>query len=249
MSLPLLATHLSGPLDRLNATLSLLQPLDRYRAPSAGPLLATHEKVLRTHKLRLLKAQLGEHFLETLLSVSLLFFLHFSAKPAFKSPKLALKWAKLALKRPNWHLKKNKRKQRDRNRHFRAETGTQERGLGELSLESSYQHIRVLPCPSFPCFFGIPCSFFLSLRGCLVFLTVFPFFSRDFRGSVGIKNPCFFGGFPCLFSKKKARKGRTGLWLRRDGLKAKAQVRSVASCLRASLTKSGAASERSRSRT
>ena len=30
-------THcpLSGPLDRLNAILSLLQPLDRYRAPSA----------------------------------------------------------------------------------------------------------------------------------------------------------------------------------------------------------------------
>ena len=26
---------LSGPLDRLNAILSLLQPLDRYRAPSA----------------------------------------------------------------------------------------------------------------------------------------------------------------------------------------------------------------------
>ena len=25
----------SGPLDRLNATLSLLQPLDRYRTPSA----------------------------------------------------------------------------------------------------------------------------------------------------------------------------------------------------------------------
>ena len=41
------------------------------------------------------------------------------------------------------------------------------------------------------------------------FLSVFPFFSRDFRGSVGIKNPCFFGGFPCLFPKK-TRKGRTG---------------------------------------
>ena len=27
--------ELSGPLDRLNAILSLLQPLDRYRAPSA----------------------------------------------------------------------------------------------------------------------------------------------------------------------------------------------------------------------
>ena len=29
------APDLSGPLDRLNAILSLLQPLDRYRAPSA----------------------------------------------------------------------------------------------------------------------------------------------------------------------------------------------------------------------
>ena len=43
----------------------------------------------------------------------------------------------------------------------------------------------------------------------LVFLSVFPFFSRDFRGSVGIKNPCFFGGFPLPFPKK-TRKGRTG---------------------------------------
>ena len=31
----LLSQKLSGPLDRLNAILSLLQPLDRYRAPSA----------------------------------------------------------------------------------------------------------------------------------------------------------------------------------------------------------------------
>ena len=67
-----------------------------------------------------------------------------------------------------------------------------------------------VPYPSFPCFLEFlvfsPCEDFI------VFLTVFPFFSRDFRGSVGIKNPCFFGGFPCLFSKKKkkTRKGRTG---------------------------------------
>ena len=32
---PLLHGCLSGPLDRLKAILSLLQPLDRYRAPSA----------------------------------------------------------------------------------------------------------------------------------------------------------------------------------------------------------------------
>ena len=29
------STYLSGPLNRLNAILSLLQPLDRYRTPSA----------------------------------------------------------------------------------------------------------------------------------------------------------------------------------------------------------------------
>ena len=28
----------------------------------------------------------------------------------------------------------------------------------------------------------------------------------DFRRSVGIKNPCFFGGFPCLFPKKNKEK-------------------------------------------
>ena len=34
------------------------------------------------------------------------------------------------------------------------------------------------------------------------------FFSRDFMGSVGIKNPCFFGGFPWLFSKKQGKEGQ-----------------------------------------
>ena len=47
-----------------------------------------------------------------------------------------------------------------------------------------------------------PCEEFL------VFLSVFPFFSRDFRGSVGIENPCFFGGFPCLFPKKQGKEGQ-----------------------------------------
>ena len=44
-------------------------------------------------------------------------------------------------------------------------------------------------------------------------MSVFAFFSRDFMGSVRIKNPCFFGGFPC-HSSKKTRKGRTGLDIR-----------------------------------
>ena len=62
------------------------------------------------------------------------------------------------------------------------------------------------PCPSFPWFFGIPC--FFSLRGFPCFFTVFPFFSRHFRGLVRIKNPCSSAGFPCLFPKNKERKDR-----------------------------------------
>ena len=53
-------------------------------------------------------------------------------------------------------------------------------------------------------FAWIHCPHFLG------FLTVFPFFSRDFRGSVRIKNPCFFGGFPCLFPKKQGKEGQGG---------------------------------------
>ena len=39
----------------------------------------------------------------------------------------------------------------------------------------------------------------------LAFLSVFPFFSKDFRGSEETENPCFFGGFPCLFPKKQGK--------------------------------------------
>ena len=63
-----------------------------------------------------------------------------------------------------------------------------------------------LPCPSFPCFFGIPC--FFPCEDFLAFLSDFAFFSRDFRGSVEIKNPCFFDRFPGLFPKNKERKDR-----------------------------------------
>ena len=65
------------------------------------------------------------------------------------------------------------------------------------------------------------CSFFFwnslffspfSFWDFLVFLTVFPFFSRDSRGSAGIKNPCFFGGFPCLFPKNKGKEGQGPSW-------------------------------------
>ena len=69
-----------------------------------------------------------------------------------------------------------------------------------------FAQINSRPCPSFPCFFWE----FLVFSPCVEFLaclSVLPFFSRDFRGSVRIKNPCFFGGFPCL-SPKKQGKGR-----------------------------------------
>ena len=51
-------------------------------------------------------------------------------------------------------------------------------------------------------------SLFFPLRGIPCFLSVFPFFSRDFRGSAGIKNPCFFGEFPGNCPKNKERKDR-----------------------------------------
>ena len=84
-----------------------------------------------------------------------------------------------------------------------------------------------LPCPSFPFFFGIPCFFFFfRCEELLVFLCDFPFFSRDFRGSVGINNPCFVSGFPCIFPQKQGRKDRVGyrkLMLRTEALMQAAQ--------------------------
>ena len=46
--------------------------------------------------------------------------------------------------------------------------------------------------PDFPLFFGTPCFFFcvLARNSFFAFVPTFP--ARDFRGSVGIKNPCFF---------------------------------------------------------
>ena len=45
---------------------------------------------------------------------------------------------------------------------------------------------------------------FSFLRNSFLF-SVFPFFPKDFRGSLGIKNPCFFGGFPCRVPKKQGK--------------------------------------------
>ena len=62
------------------------------------------------------------------------------------------------------------------------------------------------PCP-FLFFFNS--LFFFPLRGIPCFLERLPLFSRDFRGSVGIKI-LFFGGLPCRVPTKKTRKGSTG---------------------------------------
>ena len=65
------------------------------------------------------------------------------------------------------------------------------------------------PVLPFLVFFGeflVFSPFFEELLG---FLSVFPFFSRDFRGPVGIKNPRLFGWFfSCLFPKKQGKEGQ-----------------------------------------
>ena len=74
-------------------------------------------------------------------------------------------------------------------------------GCSKTGLKRHFPVLPFLVFLEFLVFF--PCEDFL------VFLSVFPFFSRDFRGSAGIRNPCCFGGFPCRFPKKnKERKDR-----------------------------------------
>ena len=46
---------------------------------------------------------------------------------------------------------------------------------------------------------------FLLFEEFLAFLSVFPFFSKDFRGSEERDNPCLFGRVPCLFPKKQGK--------------------------------------------
>ena len=92
--------------------------------------------------------------------------------------------------------------------------GNSQRESGRFTRINSRGSIRrKTPCPSFPCFFlGIPCFFFPG-EEFLVFSSVFPFFSRDFRGSVGIKNPCFLVVFRAFCpQKKKERKDREPLF-------------------------------------
>ena len=62
------------------------------------------------------------------------------------------------------------------------------------------------PWSSFPCFLDFLA--FVPFEEFLVFLSVFAFFSRDFRASEETENPCFCWVF--LAFLKKARKGRLG---------------------------------------
>ena len=63
--------------------------------------------------------------------------------------------------------------------------------------------------PVLPFLVFLQCLVFSSCEDFLVFLSVFPFFSRDFRGSVGITNP-LFSLVVCRasFQKNKERKDR-----------------------------------------
>ena len=87
--------------------------------------------------------------------------------------------------------------------------------MRSLPLEPAWHRLRFL-CPSaddyhypvLPFLVFWISLFFLLARISLFFRAFFVFFSRDFRGLVGIKNPCFFGGFPCLFPKKQGKEGQ-----------------------------------------
>ena len=57
--------------------------------------------------------------------------------------------------------------------------------------------------------------FFCLARISLFFLSVFPFFSRDFRGSAGIKILVFLVVFLAVFQKNKERKDRENSPLKR----------------------------------
>ena len=55
----------------------------------------------------------------------------------------------------------------------------------------------------FLCFFEFLAFFFC--KEILAFLSVFPFFPRDLRGSPRVKILVFWGGFPCRFPKKQGK--------------------------------------------
>ena len=93
--------------------------------------------------------------------------------------------------------------------------------------------------------------FFCLARISLFFLSVFPFVSRDFRSSAGIKNPCFFVVFLAVFPKKKqGKEGQGGgFWTPKPSFPGNGDSgpclgsggnpkQSIASCTRNSLKKS-----------
>ena len=61
---------------------------------------------------------------------------------------------------------------------------------------------------TFP-FSGLSNDLPVTTEGSVFFLYVFPF-SKDFRGSVGINNPCFFKGFSLPFCPSKQGKEGQG---------------------------------------
>ena len=72
--------------------------------------------------------------------------------------------------------------------------------------ESEPVVIRQFPVLPFLVFLLEFLVFFPPARNSFFFSSVFPFFSRDFRGSAGIKNPCSLRWFSVPFSNKKQGK-------------------------------------------
>ena len=73
-----------------------------------------------------------------------------------------------------------------------------------------------VPVLPFLVFFGIPSFFSIFFEKFLVFLSVFPSFSRDFRGLVGKKSLFFWWFFLAFFNKKKRGKEGQGWSRSRD---------------------------------
>ena len=78
---------------------------------------------------------------------------------------------------------------------------------------SCYGHLGVSDCfqqiyPVLPFLVFLEFLVFLLCEEFLVFWGVFPFFSRDFRGSAGIKILVFLVVFLAFFPKNKERKDR-----------------------------------------
>ena len=87
-------------------------------------------------------------------------------------------------------------------------------GLGVLNpcSWSAFLNFGVdFPCPDLPFLAFWDFLVFFVARNVLAFLSVFPFFPRDFRDSEERKNPCFFGWFSLLFPKKQGKEDQGGL--------------------------------------